>query len=165
MLLSLPTWQSFSTRKIASECINSCKLTLTFIHTYTYVRTVHIQHSLQTIFNPLTYSLNPPLMHRITPQWDVYLHVSGAYCTTPQSYTGYNTIPLQSHCFSFSCVHTLQTLAEEQSKRVKELSEELTSVQEELDQQRRLNETLVRRKVFSWVSCSLCFVGSCKAHT
>ena len=42
---------------------------------------------------------------------------------------------------------TSQSLAEEQSKRVKELSEELASVQEELDQQKRLNETLVRRKV------------------
>ena len=30
---------------------------------------------------------------------------------------------------------------------MKELSEELSSVQEELDQQKRLNETLVRRKV------------------
>ena len=106
VLLSLPTWQSFSTRKIALQCINSCKLTLTFIHAY--VCTVHIQHSLKTIFNPFTYSLNPPLTYCVSPHNEtVYLRIPGAYCTIPQSYSGYNTILLLSHCFSFSCVHTL----------------------------------------------------------
>ena len=57
---------------------------------------IHIRMYVQSISNILSfqYYLNPPLMHCITPQWDVYLHVLGAYCTTPQSYTGYNTIPL-----------------------------------------------------------------------
>ena len=51
-------------------------------------------------------------------------------------------------------------LAEEQSKHAKVLSEELSSVQEELDQQKRLNETLVRWKVHGLhphsVLCMVC---------
>ena len=45
---------------------------------------------------------------------------------------------------------------------MKELSEELSSVQEELDQQKRLNETLVRRKVHGLhPRCVLCAAALC----
>ena len=42
----------------------------------------------------------------------------------------------------------LQSLAEEQSRKLQKITEDLAIAQDELDQQRRLNETLIKRKVF-----------------
>ena len=121
LILSLLTCQSFSTRTVTAQCINSCEFTLTTISNFLF----------QIHFWQLTHSC-------------ICTYV---ICTWP------------SHTSSF---YLIQSLAEEQSKRVKELSEELASVQEELDQQKRLNETLVRRKVHE---LHLFVCGRCRRMT
>ena len=42
----------------------------------------------------------------------------------------------------------LQSLAEEQNKQLQKITEDLAIAQDELDEQRRLNETLIKQKVF-----------------
>ena len=142
------TCQSFSTRKIAAQCISNCKfkLSLTYIRTcICTISNIHLQLNAWPIQTYFAFSF-----HLLSNTMIMTLCFSSSLCVS--------LFLLLQHTY----VLTLQTLAEEQSKRVKELSEELSSVQEELDQQKRLNETLVRRKVHGeHPRCVLCSAALC----
>ena len=51
------------------------------------------------------------------------------------------------HMIKTRALCVLQSLAEERSKQLQKLTEDLAIAQDELDEQKRLNETLIKRRV------------------